>query len=200
MSLNKTQRVLTWICVGVALLVALGGSVLFILHASSVKQVAKLDEPPKYYSLKDVPASTASLVSYKDSVYSFSINYPKDWSVRIQRQNDFDQSTIETIVFRYQVNTGDNSPVEITCRENPKHLTAKQWFEQNGDPNSVAVNPQPNTAIQGLYPFVSKGHIDVDFTDYTFAKQNLVCVVSLLKSNSANALITTKMLQSFQLQ
>lgn len=144
------------------------------------------------YHSSDIPVSTATWTTYKDSEYPFTISYPSDWKVNTR---DFNGS--ETILLSYQVATSpDVHALDITCLANPKNLTAQQWTEQYSDLSSQGLQ----TLASGTDMFVSTGHGQTDFTMYTTVLASKVCEISTEPANSGNSTLINQVVKSFQWQ
>ena len=142
------------------------------------------------FSFNEIPASTASLTTYKDSEYNFVISYPSDWKLNNRAFN-----SSEFIHFNYQVDTApDVYPLDITCSPNPQNLTAQKWSDRYPDNTSQGSQTLPN----GTSAFVSTGNRQGNFTNYTFVNAQKVCTVSALNANPDNGNLIDQVVNSFQ--
>jgi len=172
----------------VFIVLAIGGFGIFwyLTHVDPMAQVTHS------YLLKDVPASTASLTTYNDSEYNFTVSYPSDWKVN---KRDFNGS--EYIHFSYQVPTGpDIYPLDIDCTQNSQHLTGAQWWDQNGDGTKVSEMPLPD----GGEEIISSAHGQTDYTQYTFVTSQRACKINANAVNSSNRNLIDQVAKSFKWQ
>lgn len=181
----KWQRV--WVIGIVILLIVIGVGSFWYYQQQAYDPMAHVTH---VYHSRDIPASTATWTTYKDSEYPFTVLYPSDW-----RRNSRDYNGEEDISISYQVETGpDIHALDITCIANPKRLTARQWNEQYPDLSTRG----PQTLASGANVFVSTGHGQTDFTLYTAVFDNKVCEIGTEPANSGNNVLINKVVNSFQ--
>lgn len=147
--------------------------IIWFYRGSFIQQQPSITVTPKTFPTtapNGIPIPGSGRTTYTNTKNGYSFTYPSEW--RLSQYTDQGKDVVQG---HYPVYVGDRYPFQITCQTNPNSLDAQTWFNQH---KIYDTGVGYMTLANGLKAYISVGHGEVAWKNYTLVTFRVACEVT----------------------